>query len=213
MQVAVMVAGALAEVIGWWLVAFRGRDVWRVMPVVLGAVGVAAVLARTPVAAQDVTNQTALVVGLGSGAVLFIATRIFVWVANHWETFRRDVMQKYGEAAEISLVRSFLLSLLVMVPAEELFWRGLFQGRLGVGLAASTAAAVTWLAYVGANAPSRSLPILAGAVVGGGLWTALAWWSGGVLASLGSHILWTGLMLALPPGTGPRGREGQGARR
>jgi membrane protease YdiL (CAAX protease family) len=165
MQVAVMVAGALAEVVGWWLVAFRGRDVWRVMPVVLGVVGVAAVLARTPVAAEDVTNQTALVAGLGSGAVLFIATRIFVWVANHWETFRRDVMQKYGEAAEISLVRSFLLSLLVMVPAEELFWRGLFQGRLGVGLAASTAAAVTWLAYVGANAPSRSLPILAGAVL------------------------------------------------
>jgi membrane protease YdiL (CAAX protease family) len=47
--------------------------------------------------------------------------------------------------------------------------------------------------------PSRSLPIVAGALVGGALWGALAWWSGGVLAPLASHILWTGLMLARPP--------------
>jgi membrane protease YdiL (CAAX protease family) len=38
--------------------------------------------------------------------------------------------------------------------------------------------------------------------VGGVVWGGLAWWSGGVLASLGSHILWTGLMLLLPPGAG-----------
>ena len=43
---------------------------------------------------------------------------------------------------------------------------------------------------------------MAGAIVGGALWGGLAWWSGGVLASLGSHILWTGLMLLLPPGAG-----------
>jgi membrane protease YdiL (CAAX protease family) len=50
-----------------------------------------------------------------------------------------------------------------------------------------------------ANVPSRSLPIVAGALVGGAVWGALAWWSGGVLAPLASHILWTGLMLARPP--------------
>jgi membrane protease YdiL (CAAX protease family) len=56
--------------------------------------------------------------------------------------------------------------------------------------------------YVVANVPSRSLPIVAGAIVGGALWGALAWWSGGVLAPLASHILWTGAMLALPPRVG-----------
>jgi len=57
-----------------------------------------------------------------------------------------------------------------------------------------------------ANLPSRSLPIVAGAVVGGAVWGALAWWSGGLAAPLASHILWTGLMLVLPPGAGRRGR-------
>lgn len=197
-----MVAGTLAEMAGWWLVATRGRDVWRIMPVVLGAMGVAAVLARRPVWAADVTAVTALAVGIAAGLVLYVATRAFVWIAAHWGPFRRAVVEKYAEAAAVPLATSLTLSLLVMVPSEEFFWRGLFQGRLGVALGAGTAAGVTWIIYAFANGPSRSLPILAGAIVGGALWTVLAWWSGGVLASLGSHILWTGAMLALPPGAG-----------
>ena len=54
--------------------------------------------------------------------------------------------------------------------------------------------------------------MVAGAVVGGALWAGLAWWSGGVLASLASHILWTGCMLAFPPGAGRRAVEGGPAR-
>ncbi len=77
-------------------------------------------------------------------------------------------------------------------------------------MAGAAAAMAAWVGYVVANMPSRSLPIVAGAVVGGALWTGLAWWSGGVLASLASHILWTGLMLACPPGAGrPRFRTGR----
>jgi hypothetical protein len=44
-----------------------------------------------------------------------------------------------------------------------------------------------------------SIPLLAGAVVGGALWTALAAWTGGVVAPLTSHLVWTGLMIAWPP--------------
>ncbi len=204
MQVIIMVLGACAEIAGWWLVSARGRDVWRVMPPVLGGMGIAAVIVRRPAAAADTTVAMALAVGAASGLILFGATRAFVWLASRWEPFRRDVLQKYAEADEVSLLRALALSLLVMVPAEELFWRGLFQGRLSVSASVGSAAVVAWVAYVAANLSSRSLPIVAGAVVGGALWTGLAWWSGGVLASLASHILWTGSMLALPPGAGRR---------
>ena len=207
MQLAIMAGGALAEVFGWWLVSGRRWSVWRLMPVVLGAMGVAAVIARPPVAAARVSEATAAFVGIASGAALFIATRVFVAVASGWEPFRRDVAEKYREAAEVSLARSLVLSLLIMVPAEELFWRGLFQGRASATMALATAALTTWLVYVAANVPSRSLPIIAGALVGGAIWTWLAWWSGGVLASLGSHILWTGLMLAFPPRLGRASRR------
>jgi membrane protease YdiL (CAAX protease family) len=205
MQAAVMVLGALAEAVGWRLVATGRAMVWRIMPAILLAMGVAAVLARPPVVATKVGAGVALVVGVGSGVALYVATRVFVAVAGRWEPFRRGVVEKYQDAATVSMPASLALSLLIMVPAEELFWRGLFQGRLDQSLTALAAAVWTWFAYVGTNVASGSLPIVAGAVVGGALWTGLALWSGGVLASLLSHMLWTGLMLVLPPGAGRGG--------
>jgi uncharacterized protein len=206
MQAAVMVIGALAEAIGWRLVAARRATVWRLMPAILLAMAISAVLVRRPLAATRVGDGAALVVGAASGLALYAGTRAFVAVAGRWEPFRRHVVESYRAAAEVSMRESLLLSLLIVVPAEELFWRGLFQARLDQSLAAVIAGIWTWLAYVGVNVASGSLPIVAGAVVGGALWTGLAVWSGGVLASLVSHMLWTGLMLALPPGAGRGGR-------
>ncbi len=212
MQIAVMVAGTLAEFTGWWLVATGRADVWKLMPVVLGTMGIAVVLVRPPVAATATEATTALLVGLGAGLTLYVGTRVFVWLAARWAPFRRDVLEKYGQAGEVTRRSSLVLSLAIMVPAEELFWRGLFQGRLADAVSPAAAALLAWLAYFAANAASRSLPIVAGAIVGGSVWAGLAWWSGGVLASLASHILWTGLMLALPPGVGRPAIEGGPAR-
>lgn len=212
MQIAVMVAGAVAEIVGWWLVSTGRFDVWKLMPIVLGSMGIVAVLVRPPVAAMDTSTAAAAAVGIVAGLALYLGTRVFVWIASRWAPFHRDVLDQYGQAGEVTLARSLVLSLAIMVPAEELFWRGLFQGRLGQVTTAAVAAAIAWLGYVVANVASRSLPIVAGAIVGGAVWGALAWWSGGVLASLASHILWTGLMLALPPGAGRPAIEGGSAR-
>jgi membrane protease YdiL (CAAX protease family) len=206
MQAAIMALGALAEAIGWRLVATGRAMVWRLMPVIFLVMGIAAVVVRRPVAATKVGSGTALAVGLASGLLLYIGTRVFVVIADRWEPFRRHVVEKYQEAAEVPLKEALALSLLIMVPAEELFWRGLFQARLDQSLPALAAGAWTWLAYIGVNLSSGSLPIIAGAVVGGALWAGLAVWSGGMLASISSHMLWTGLMLALPPGAGRGGR-------
>jgi membrane protease YdiL (CAAX protease family) len=206
MQAAIMVLGALAEAIGWRLVATRRAMVWRLMPVIFLVMGIAALAVRRPVAATKVGDGTALAVGLASGLILYVGTRVFVVVADRWEPFRRHVVEKYQEAAEVPLKEALALSLLIMVPAEELFWRGLFQARLDQSLPGLAAGAWTWLAYIGVNLSSGSLPIIAGAVVGGALWAGLAVWSGGMLASISSHMLWTGLMLALPPGAGRGGR-------
>jgi membrane protease YdiL (CAAX protease family) len=205
METVVMVAGAVAQFLGWRRAAIGRRNVWRVMPIVLGAMAVAAVAVHPPVAAAKVTASRALGIGAGSGVALYLATRVFVVIAQRWRPFHRGVVRSYAEAATVPLITSLALSLFIIVPAEELFWRGLVQGHLQEVMGAAVGAAfVTWLVYVGANLTSGSLPIVAGAIVGGALWTGLAWWSGGVLAGLASHILWTGLMLALPPGAGRR---------
>jgi uncharacterized protein len=201
-DLAVAVAGFVAEAGAWWAVRAGRAHLWRLLPIVLVAMALAAVLVRPPVAAGEVSVGNALTVGVVSGFALYVATRLFVAVASRWGPFRRATVDIYAEAQPIAMGAAIALSAAVMVPAEELFWRGLVQARLDELLGPAAAAVITWLAYIAVNVPSRSLPIVLGAAVGGGVWAALAWWSGGMLASLASHILWTGLMLALPPAPG-----------
>jgi membrane protease YdiL (CAAX protease family) len=199
MRAFAIVAGQLVLMGAWWSVASRRRDLWHVVPTVLAVLGVTALL-LAPDAHPTVSTSVALLVGAGTGIVLFVATRIFVAVAIHWRPFARHVIEAYREAAQEPFVRSLVLSLLVSVPGEELFFRGLTQRTLAeTALGAGGAALVALVLYVLANLPSRSLPIVAGAIVGGAVWGALAWWSGAVLAPLASHIACTGLMLVLPP--------------
>jgi CAAX protease family protein len=201
----VAVLGVAAAAFGWRLVA-GGRDVWRTLPPTFAALGLLAVfLAPTldaPPAGADrtLTSTGEVALGLATAVALYLATRAFVAIAARATTFARHVEAAYGRADTISTSTAIVLSVFVTAVGEELFWRGLVY-RLGAEETSITVAALAcWGVYVLANLPSRLLPIVAAAVVGGGLWTLLAWWTGGILAPIASHMLWTGLMLGFPPG-------------
>jgi membrane protease YdiL (CAAX protease family) len=166
--------------------------------------GVVAAVVLPPIASGHETVALALAAGVGSGFALWAGTLAFVAVAVRWQPFRADVAERYSRAAEVSLPVAIALSVLVAVPGEELFWRNLVQRRFGVS-SEVVGAAVAWLAYVAMNTASGSLPFIAGAVVGGAVWGGLAWWTGGIAASLASHGVWTALMLARPPASGRMG--------
>lgn len=202
-----MVAGLLAEGLAWGVVARRGASVWATMTPVLVGLGIVALLAGEPTLADEPGPAT--LAGLAAGVVLYIATFGFVRiVAPRWPAFRRQSVQIYGRQAPLPLSTVLLLSLVLMVPGEELFWRGLFlpelrsavDGRMLGGILA-------WLAFVATNVPSLNLAIVAGAAVGGAVWVLLAIWSGGVLAGLLCHACWTGLMLVRPPVRATLGEE------
>jgi membrane protease YdiL (CAAX protease family) len=201
MQLAVIAAGFVLEVGAWWAVAARRASLWRLMVAVFAVEGVVAAIVLPPIASGDQTVVVALAAGAVSGLVLWAGTLAFVAVAVRWQPFRADVAERYERAAEVSLPAAIALSILVAVPGEELFWRNLVQRRFGVS-SEVLGAAVAWLGYVAVNAASGSLPFVAGAVVGGAVWGGLAWWSGGIAASLASHGVWTALMLVRPPASG-----------
>jgi membrane protease YdiL (CAAX protease family) len=102
----------------------------------------------------------------------------------------------------VPLPVGIVLAVLIAVPGEELFWRGLVQGLVGGHSSEAVGAAVAWVGYVGTKAMSGSLPLLAAALVAGLAWGGLAVFTGGILASVMCHGLWTGLMLAFPPASG-----------
>jgi membrane protease YdiL (CAAX protease family) len=200
MDAAVMIGGLALEGAAWWVVAFRRRDVWRATVPVLVAIGVAALVAGPPWWSPEVRPAIALAGGVATGVVLYLATRAFVAVVAPWEAFQRHSLSMYLRQGERSLVRALVLSVVLSVPGEEVFWRGFFQRELLDAFEgrAALAALVTWAAFVLVNLPSANLAIVAGAVVGGAAWTGLGWWCGGALAPLASHAVWTALMLSFP---------------
>jgi membrane protease YdiL (CAAX protease family) len=206
MIAAVCVIGGLAEALAWMIVARRGARVWSSLALVLAGAGAAALATGRVAVSPRVDPAVAVGIGAATGAGLFGATRLFVAaVAPRWSTFRRHVAAIYGQQDGWP-VGATLLAALVVEVGEELFWRGLVQGRLTGSEGRLAGASLAWLAYVGANVPSINLPILAGAVVGGAVWGGLALWTGGVLAGVVCHTVWTELMIALPPAPA---REGQ----
>jgi len=209
MIVTLMVLGVVAEGAAWWWISSRGSSVWGTMTPVLVALGVFALVTGRPEVAEDVTLAAAAAAGLGAGLALYLGTWVFVAaIAPRWRSFRAQSTSMYGRRGAISLGAVLALSILLMVPGEELFWRGLFLPELEGAVDSTILAAVlAWAAFVAANLPSRNLAIVMGAVVGGAAWVALASWSGGVLAGLLCHAAWTTLMLARPPLAIPVGED------
>jgi membrane protease YdiL (CAAX protease family) len=199
MVAVVMIAGALVEFAAWWAVSRRGISIWVAMGITLPALGVSAIAFGEPSLSPGVNGATAAAAGAAAGLVLYLATRGFVAAVRRWRTFQRHSVELYARRAGLSLVAAIVLAAAVMAPGEELFWRGFFQAKLSVVLDGRAAgAAIAWAAFVAVNLPSRNMAIIAGAVVGGAVWSGLSWWTGGVLASIVCHALWTALMLGFP---------------
>ncbi len=202
--IALMVVGAVATGMGWYLVSHRGASIWVVFATLNGILAVTALLTRRLALSPSVGAGAAVAVGTAAGLLLYAGTYVFVIIARRWPSFSKDVSSLYGRGAGMSLPVGLLLAMGIAAPGEEVFWRGLFQQHLTQSWGRATGAIVTVLAYVAANAVSLSLPIAAAALVGGAVWGLLAAWSGGVLASVICHAVWTGMMVAFPPPGGER---------
>jgi membrane protease YdiL (CAAX protease family) len=200
LTVTVMAVAALAVLVAWRFVALDMVSVWAAMGTVSAAAGVAALATGRVSLSPKLDWPWAVVAGIGAGISLYLATVGFVLVVRRWPVFDRHVAQIYDQRKGLSLPAALLLAAGTTAAGEEFFWRGLFESRLAVTIGWPLAAYVTWSTYVIVNAASGSLAILAGAIVSGAVWGALALWTHGVLASLLCHGVWTGLMVTLPPG-------------
>ena len=187
-------AGVLVQAAMWRLIDARRVAFWPATSVAFAILGVAATLLRPP----GTPGARSLALGIGSGIVLYAATRIVVRLLAPVAPFAASVTEIYRRSGEIPRPAVWLLTLALAVPGEELFWRGLVLPELQDATSVLLGAVLAWLGYVAVNAISRSLPIVLAAGVGGAWWTFLGSLEG-VDSPLASHLIWTGLMLAWPP--------------
>jgi membrane protease YdiL (CAAX protease family) len=194
-----MALGGLAQIWAWRLVAVRFLSIWTASVPALVACGAAALITDRVDLSPKVSVPVAIAGGLASGIALFVATRGFLAVTAGSPTFRRASREIYQEQGSLATPLALIVSIGLAVPGEELFWRGLFQGKASQVFGSFGGALLAWGSYVVVNASSGMAALVAGAVVGGAVWGALAWWTHGVLAALVCHGLWTALMLVRPP--------------
>lgn len=195
MVAAVVVAGVLVQAAIWWLISARRVPFWPATSATFALLGIASVLVRPP----GSTDVSSVLIGAGSGAALYGATRVVVAsLLERIPSFASSVSDVYGRSQEVPGTAVWVLTLAIAIPGEELFWRGLVLSELQDITSAAVGVGLAWLGYVAANAVLRNLSILAAAVVGGAVWTVLGSVRG-VGAAVASHLMWTSLMLLWPP--------------
>lgn len=192
-------AGAIVAALTWLLVRAGAVSIWTGSASTNGVLAGLALLTERVRGPGRLETWLAVLVGLGAGAALYLATAAFMAVAGRWPPLHRAAAEVYGRRSGMSTSSVVVLAAGVVAPAEEIFWRGLVQGALAAATSPLGGTVLGWTAYVGVNAVSGSIPIVLGAVVGGAAWSGLAWWTGGILASLACHALWTALMILRPP--------------
>jgi CAAX protease family protein len=198
MTLAVLLAGALAKVVAWSMVASGRGSVWTTVGMVSFFSGVVALAVAPPPLSGGVPVWLAGVSGFAAGLALYVGTGVFIrMMRNRWPALMRDADDIYGNRGSRSGLAAAAAG--VVAVGEELFWRGFAQRELAARFDSAAAAMIATLAaYVATSAASRNLSIVLAALVGGAVWGALAWWSAGVLAGIVSHVVWTTLMVARP---------------
>jgi len=194
-----VIAGAGLQAVVWRLVATRRAPFWPAVACAWAVLGAAAVLFGDPRCCDDGGPIRAIGIGVASGIALYAATRIVVTFASRWPVVARSVEATYARSSETTTGVVWLVTLAVAVPGEELFWRGVATPWFVDTIARLPGGILAWLLSVAVVTAWSGLTFLAGAAVGGATWTALAVWTGGVVAPLASHLAWTACMLAWPP--------------
>ena len=130
-------------------------------------------------------------IGVGSAAVLW---GVF-WLGNYFSKLLFDFAE--GQVQSVYAIKSCgnqwliaLTLLLVIGPAETLFWQGFVQNAIAEKLRFPWVIIVTALIYSAVHLPSLNFMLTMAALVCGLFWCALYYYNRNLLTIIVSHALW-----------------------
>jgi hypothetical protein len=152
-----------------------------------------------------------VVSGLASAAVLYGVFQVGDRLARRLLPKGGEEIGSVYELRELGRPAELAARLvLVIAPAEELFWRGFVNARLARRLGRWPGAATGSLAYAGAHVSTGNFTLFGAAGVAGAYWSALSAAGMPLGALIISHTAWDLLtFLVAPTGSGEPGGPAQ----
>lgn len=132
-----------------------------------------------------------LAAGLVVGGAWLVATHIGHFVLCRIVPGFLDRISDLYSLRSGDRVSTIIGPLATMGVAEELVFRGYVQGE--IGLIGSI------LAYTAVQLVVGNWALTLAALLGGAVWGTLAWWTGGLLAPVVAHVLWTSMLTFVWP--------------
>jgi membrane protease YdiL (CAAX protease family) len=194
-------AGAVVLALACWAFLFRGphRGMWTRTWIVAAVLSCASlVVAAATGQLDDLVGPVDLptfAVGVVAGGAWLVATHLGHDVlARLVPGFGARVRALYG-FGDGDRFATMVGPVTAMGLAEELLFRGTIQARAGLVVAVA--------AYAGVQLVTGNWVLALAGALCGLVWGALRWWTGGLLAPVVAHVIWTdGLTFAWPmPGS------------
>ncbi len=139
--------------------------------------------------------------GLAAGLASAILLYLFFWsgfqIVRGFPAFLQQTSWVYSLRGNTPPPTIFLLILFPIGPAEELYWRGLIQGRLGRVISPKKALILTSVLYSLIHLSTLNPSLMLVALIGGLAWGYMFNRFKNLFPVLVSHVLWDELIFVL----------------
>ena len=145
-------------------------------------------------------DKKALFIGLVSAValyVIFVAGKAFIVMVLPFGGDQIGEIYKKGQGTPLWAMAS--LSLFVIGPSEELFWRGYLQRELMNNFGQWQGWLIGTTLYGGVHFWSFNLTLVLAAIVAGAFWGAIYWRFNNLATVIVSHSIWSMAVFAFFP--------------
>lgn len=194
----------VAGIFWFWMFSPWTKGVVSFWPVMVLATGILAGIAIAIDGKKIFHSDNTLLYDIVIGLITAVGLYAIFFVGKHLSEYilpfaGGQIGHIYETRTQGNLWIVGILLLLWIGPAEEIFWRGFVQRRLGERYGLIAAFAQTLVIYTLVHIWSFNLMLLAAAFICGFVWGAMYWILGSIRPGLISHAVWDMLIFVLFP--------------
>lgn len=152
---------------------------------------------------EEIDDEAPFLTYVSYGALSGISLFVLFWVGNSMIDllnlpFSKQIDSLYNRLSP-SVLWHYIVLLLVIIPGEEIFWRGFIQKRLSSYVNGWTSIVISALLYASVHLYSGTFMLPLAALVAGLLWGWLYTWKKSIPLLIVSHLIFDLFLFVIFP--------------